>query len=110
MILSDKERIDAIICLWNSVKEEIEKRGIDRTALLTDTYTQWALTTPLTNIGEHVYKMSSEFKEEHSEIKWNVVSGLRHRLVHNYEGTNWTIIAEVIFSEMDIFIEQIKEI
>ena len=51
-------------------------------------YSQWAVTTPLYNIGEQVYKISEETKAQHPEIIWNVVSGLRHRLVHDYDGIN----------------------
>lgn len=54
--------------------------------------------------------MSSEFKQTHPEVIWNVVSGLRHRLVHDYAGINWTLIAEVIFDDMQPFVEQVKKI
>lgn len=26
-----------------------------------------------------------------------MISGLRHRLVHDYDGTNWSIISDVVF-------------
>lgn len=62
------------------------------------------------NIGEQVYKISNELKKENSEIPWSVVSGLRHRLVHDYEGINWTIIVEVVFDEMGKFIDSIQKL
>ena len=78
--------------------------------LLTDEFSQWAVTTPLYNIGEQVYKLSSEFKFEHPEIIWNIVSGLRHRLVHDYDGVNRSVIVEVVFGEMDQFIDSVKKL
>lgn len=66
---------------------------------------QWLVTTPLYNIGEHVYNLSKKFKSEHKNIEWNMISGLRHRLVHDYDGTNWNIIADVIFDELPNFIK-----
>ena len=75
-----------------------------------DEFSQWAVTTPLYNIGEQVYKISAELKAKYPDIPWNVVSGLRHRLVHDYEGINWSIIVEVVFDEMNDFINQIKKI
>ena len=75
-----------------------------------DEFLQWAVTTPLYNIGEQVYKISDELKSDYPDIPWTVVSGLRHRLVHDYEGINWSIIVEVIFDEMDDFIVSIKKI
>ena len=78
--------------------------------LLNDEFSQWAVTTPLYNIGEQVYKISNELKKENSEIPWSVVSGLRHRLVHDYDGINWSIIVEVVFDEMDNFIKLIEKL
>ena len=36
-----------------------------------------------------------------------MIAGLRHRLVHDYDGTNWNIIAEVVFEELPVLVEQI---
>ncbi len=66
--------------------------------------------TPLYNIGEQVYKISDETKQENPEIIWSVVSRLRHRLVHDYEGINWSIIVEVIFDEMDDFVHSVEKL
>ena len=45
-----------------------------------------------------------------SDISWSLVSGLRHRLVHDYEGINWSIIVEVVFDEMDDFVNSIEKL
>ncbi len=88
----------------------INDNQIDRDKLMNDYTIQWAVTTPLYNIGENVYNISSEFKEAYKDIPWNMIAGLRHRLVHNYEGTNWSIIADVVFKELPEFKEQVDQI
>jgi uncharacterized protein with HEPN domain len=35
-------------------------------------------------IGEAARKISSEFKEDHPEISWSEIIGMRHRLIHEY--------------------------
>jgi len=45
-----------------------------------------------------------------SDIPWSLVSGLRHRLIHDYDGINWSIIAEVVFEEMGEFVNSIEEL
>ena len=70
---------------------------------------QWLVTTPLYNIGEHAYNLSDEYKEKHHEILWNLMAGLRHRLVHDYDGTNWNIIADVVFEDLPELITKLKE-
>ena len=110
MKISDKERLKKIVKTWASLQKQMDEHQITRELLLDDEFSQWAVTTPLYNIGEQVYMLSSNFKKEHPDIPWSVVSGLRHRLVHDYEGINWSIIVEVIFDEMDGFIVSIKKL
>lgn len=110
MSKSDKERLKKIIRLWITLSEEIEKHGITRKLLLEDQFSQWAVTTPVYNIGEQVFQLTPEFKKEHPEVMWSVVSGLRHRLIHDYEGINWSLIADVIFFDMEPFVAQIGTI
>lgn len=107
---SDTERIKKIISIWEALQNQINERSITKEQLLKDEFSQWAVTTPLYNIGEQVYKISDETKKQNPEIIWNVVAGLRHRLVHDYEGINWSIIVDVIFDEMNDFVESIKKL
>ena len=110
MKISDKERLKKVINTWTSLQKRMEEHNITRELLLNDEFSQWAVTTPLYNIGEQVYMLSSDFKKAHPDISWSVVSGLRHRLVHDYDGINWSIIVEVVFNEMDEFVESIKNL
>ena len=98
MKYSDEQRMKKI---YENAKNE---------ELLADVPLQWLVTTPLYNIGEHVYYLSGEYKKAHSEIQWSMISGLRHRLVHDYDGTNWNIIANVVFEELPVFIEQLQKL
>ena len=72
---SDKERLKKIVATWESLKAEMHKRGITPELLLEDEFSQWAVTTPLYNIGEQVYQLSPEFKASYPEQPWNMVAG-----------------------------------
>jgi uncharacterized protein with HEPN domain len=37
-------------------------------------------------IGEAASKVSAELKERYGEVPWQRVSGVRHRIVHDYSG------------------------
>ncbi len=39
-----------------------------------------------------------------------MIAGLRYRLIHDYEGTNWNIIADVVFEELPDLIKQLEEL
>ena len=84
--------------------------GITKEEDLTQEPLRWTITTPLYNIGEHAYNLSDEFKETHAGIPWAKISGLRHRLVHDYENTNWSLICAVVFDVLPVFLQDIEEI
>lgn len=100
---SDLERLKKILSLWEALHAQIIQRNITQEELLHDEFAQWAVTTPVYNIREQVYQLSPELKKQYPDIPWNMVSGLRHRLVHDYDGINWSIIAEVIYEDMPQF-------
>ncbi len=109
MRYSDEQRIKRIYENAIKLHEYIVCNNISKGDLLTDVPLQWLVTTPLYNIGEHVYNLSSGYKEAHSEVQWSMISGLRHRLVHDYDGTNWNIIADVVFEEIPLLIKELKK-
>lgn len=100
MKYSDQQRVQKIYEYASKLLGYIEGNSITKGSLLEDFSLQWLVTTPLYNIGEHAYYLSDEYKAVHDEIPWTMISGLRHRLVHDYDGTNWNIIADVVFDEL----------
>jgi uncharacterized protein with HEPN domain len=107
---SDENRLKKIYENDKALNDYIRDNNINRERLLTEKPLQWLVTTPLYNIGEHVYNLSDELKSDHGEVQWKMISGLRHRLVHDYEGINWNIITDIVFDELPEFIKQIKKI
>lgn len=49
---SDKERLKKIITTWEDLQKQMKIHEITAEVLLEDEYSQWAVTTPLYNIGE----------------------------------------------------------
>lgn len=108
MKYSDEERIKKILEYSRKLEDYISKNKVTKKELINEYSLQWLVTTPLYNIGEHAYMLSAEYKSKHSEIQWSMISGLRHRLVHDYDGTNWNIIADIVFEEIPILIKQLE--
>ena len=52
MKISDKERIKKIVNTWASLQKQMDEHHITRELLLNDEFSQWAVTTPLYNIGD----------------------------------------------------------
>lgn len=110
MRYTDEQRLEKIFKYSTMLRQYIEEMHVDEQKLLDDYRIQWAITTPLYNIGEYAYALSKEFKEQHDDIPWNIIASLRHRLVHDYEGTNWSIISDVVFQELPVLSEKVKDI
>ena len=110
MKYSDDQRLKKIYENASKLDKYIKDNGVTRESLLEDYSLQWLVTTPLYNIGEQAYYISDEYKQEHTDIEWNMIAGLRHRLVHDYDGTNWSIIAEVVFEEIPVLLEKVKDL
>ena len=110
MKYSDQQRIRKIYEYAFKLQGYIEEKSITREDLLKDFSLQWLVTTPLYNIGEHVYYLSDEYKAAHDNIQWTMISGLRHRLVHDYDGTNWNIIVDVVFEELPVLLKQLDDL
>ena len=88
----------------------IEQRGITDEQILNDQFVQWAITSPLYNIGEVTSHVSADLRKEHPVIPWSDVAGTRHRLVHDYGNTDWSIILEIIRVSLPDYIRQLRNL
>lgn len=100
MKYTDEQRIEKIKKYTDKLLAFVQEKGITKEIMEKDESVRWAITTPLYNIGEHAYYLSDEFRVNNSDIPWSKISGLRHRLIHDYEDTNWSIVSEVIFNDL----------
>lgn len=110
MKYSDEQCVQKILEYSQKLIDYINANEITKEKLLIEYSLQWLVTTPLYNIGEHAYSLSKEYKDEHRDIPWSMISGLRHRLVHDYDGTNWSIISDVVFDELPALITELKKL
>lgn len=110
MKYSDRQRVEKIRETTEKLLHYVEAAHITPDRIFEEEPIQWAVTTPLYNIGEHVANLSEAFKAEHPSIPWVKIAGLRHRLVHHYEDTNWTVICAIIFDVLPDFWEDLKKL
>ena len=108
MKYSDQQRIEKIRETTEKLLNYVQREQITPEKICNEETIQGTVTTPLYNIGEHVYNLSEEFKKEHPDILWTKIAGLRHRLVHHYEDTNWIMICAIIFDVLPEFLEELK--
>ena len=100
MKYSDQQRIEKMRETTEKLLRYVEKENITPEIIFAEEAVQWTVTTPLYNIGEHAANLSEDFK----------IAGLRHRLVHHYEDTNWTVICAIIFDVLPSFLDELKKL
>ena len=106
----DLYRLRRISEIGHRLLDTLRDLGVDRAALSADYRLQWMVATPLFDIGEQANCLSEGFVREHPEQPWAAVAGLRHRLVHDYEGTNWDLVGSVIAEELGPLLDAVDGI
>jgi uncharacterized protein with HEPN domain len=61
-------------------------------------------------IGEAVRQISSDLKQEHSNIPWRLVAGMRNRLTHEYFQVSREQVETVISDHLDPFVDQCEKL
>lgn len=69
--------------------------GLDERAFLASGLHQSAVIRQLAIIGEAAGKVSKSFCAAHPEIPWTQMTGMRHRLVHDYGNVRLDIVWRV---------------
>ena len=61
-------------------------------------------------ISENNEKLSTQFKENHKEISWKAMKGMRNMIVHNYGKVDLKIVYNTIKVSIPEFEKQLKNI
>jgi len=61
---------------------------VTKEAFLNDLKTQSATLHQLMVIGEAVRRLSREFRDQHPEIPWSLIAGMRDHLIHAYDAVD----------------------
>ena len=64
----------------------------------------------LIQISENSEKLTEKFKEEHNDIQWRAMKGLRNRIVHEYGAVDLTIIYDTLVKDIPKLKESILSI
>ena len=108
MKYSDQQRIAKMRETAEKLLRYVSEENITPDRIFAEETVQWTVTTPLYNIGEHAANLTEDFKSQHPDIPWVKIAGLRHRLVHHYEDTNWTVICAIIYDVLPPFLDALK--
>ena len=75
-------------------------KGITYEAFCSNTMLVEACIFNLGQLGELAGKVDPSYQKSAPQIPWRQMSGLRNRIVHDYEGVNLKLIWEVISEDL----------
>lgn len=81
-----------------------------RTEFDADQMLQDAIIRQLQVIGEATRSLSPDLKQNHPELPWSHIIGMRNRIIHEYFRVDLEIVWEVVQNDLDMIAEQITKI
>ena len=97
-ILDEIDYIEGIVCKVQQadfIADETLKRSFVRSMEI---------------IGEAAKKIPSDFKDEHGDIEWKKIAGMRDRLIHDYFGVDYYIVWDVATNKLPELKQKITQI
>lgn len=59
-------------------------------------------------IGEAVKRLSREFRQEHNDIPWKEIAGMRDKLIHFYDGVDYPTVWKTSQRDIPVLISKLE--
>ena len=82
-------------------------KGMSEDTFLKDRRTSDAVVRNLEIIGEAASRLPTEFVQQHADIAWEQIVGLRHRIVHDYFGIDLKLVWQILQHDLPAFQAQL---
>ena len=100
-----------LLDILRAARLALDFRGqIDKPGFLGDLKTQAAVLHELLVLGEAVKRLSTPFREQHSEIPWKAVAGMRDRLLHGYDDVDLDLVWKTLEEDLPDLIELVEKL
>ena len=85
-------------------------RNRKRSDLDKDLTLNLALARLIEIIGEAANRVSEDFRQDHPEIKWTQIIGMRNRLIHGYDEVDLDVLWGVVKKDLPALIKQLQKL
>jgi uncharacterized protein with HEPN domain len=107
------ERFERILVFARKIEERTQSVSLEE--YLKDEFLQEAVMYCLGQIGEIASKIPDEEQEKYPHIFWTQMIGLRHRLFHDYEAINFSMVYDItqqpisqLVNDLETLLDKIK--
>lgn len=74
-------------------------QGFDADRFHEDRRTRWAVYSQIIVIGAAARRIGREFQDEHPEIPWGEMIGMRNKLAHDYDDIDWGLVWDTVTTD-----------
>lgn len=108
MFENDNVRIHHIL---DAAREAVAfSQGRSRADLDSDRKLDLSLVRLLEIIGEAARGVSQEFRQEHPDLPWKSMIGIRDRLIHGYFDVNLDVVWETVTQDLPPLVAKLEKI
>jgi uncharacterized protein with HEPN domain len=87
----------------------LEFRGRqDKAAFMADAKTQAAVLHELLVLGEAAKRLSTGFRDEHSDVPWKAITGMRDRLLHGYDDVDLDLVWKTVDEDLPALVARLE--
>jgi len=102
------------IVYLSHIRDAIQKiesyAAVGRDVFIATSHWQDAVIRQLEIIGEAAKKVSPELREQHDDIPWRRIAGLRDVLIHDYMGVDLSAVWEITQRDIPPLRDRLREI
>jgi uncharacterized protein with HEPN domain len=84
--------------------------GVTLERFLDDATLQRAFVRSIEVIGEAAKQVPETFRNQHPQVAWRGMAGMRDRLIHGYFGVDYSLVWDVVTTRIPALHEQISSI
>ena len=106
----DAQILQHIVNYCNEIDLTIKRFGKSEEKFLDDFVYRNAVSMPILQIGELVNHLSKDFTDNHNQIAWGEIIGMRNHFAHGYQIMNFSEIWKTAVNDIPNLNEYCKEV
>jgi uncharacterized protein with HEPN domain len=98
-----------LLDILRAARLALEFRGrLGKASFLTDLKTQAAVLHELLVLGEAAKRLSASLRDEHPDVPWKAIAGMRDRLLHGYDDVDLELVWKTVDEDLPALIARLE--